>query len=345
MKKSHIKAIGIFLLKLIGTVGFLYWAISQIEDTGSLADNFKRALQSPFWVSVGLSLAGLSILTAALRLHILLRTQAIREPFSYIFRLTLYGALFNIASIGTAGGDAIKMIYLMRRHPDKKIGITISVMVDHLVGFLATGIIFLLFAWGFGAAVSTKGLAGQNIFMAATVFQAGGLLFIFISFFLCSPTMMTFCRNKLPKIAANKWVQSITSAMDLFREHWKYAASALVVSLALSAAFFLTYFAGLRSLEQEVSAATVLSVMPIVDVVASLPISISGLGVRERAFEFLLSQLTGIPTSAAIAASLIGFLFHTFWGLVGGIAFLTERSANKTTELDPPTSLNQSSHG
>ena len=76
--------------------------------------------------------------------------------------------------------------------------------------------------------------------------------------------------------------------------------------------------------------------MPIVDVVASLPISISGLGVRERTFDFLLNQLTGTPTGMAVAASLIGFVFHSFWGLIGGIAFITEPARSKL-----PTLLNE----
>ena len=68
-----------------------------------------------------------------------------------------------------------------------------------------------------------------------------------------------------------------------------------------------------------------MAVMPVVDVIAALPISISGLGVRERTFEFMLGQLTGIAPSAAVSASLIGFLFNIFWGLVGGLAIITAR--------------------
>jgi hypothetical protein len=74
--------------------------------------------------------------------------------------------------------------------------------------------------------------------------------------------------------------------------------------------------------------------MPVVDVVSSLPISISGLGVRERTFDFLISQLTGIPPAAAVAAALIGFLFNLFWGIVGGLAIITARHHRKAESVN-----------
>ena len=105
----------------------------------------------------------------------------------------------------------------------------------------------------------------------------------------------------------------------------------MIASFVLSASFSLVFFAALRALDPPVSAATVRSVMPIVDVATALPMSISGLGVRERAFDFLLSKLTGVPTGTAVSASLIGFLFTLFWSLVGGLAIITSRNAKKDT--------------
>ncbi|MGC4016376.1 MAG: hypothetical protein QM755_17920 [Luteolibacter sp.] len=49
--------------------------------------------------------------------------------------------------------------------------------------------------------------------------------------------------------------------------------------------------------------------------------------------DFFLHELTGIPTAAAVAASLIGFLFNLFWGLVGGLAILTARRSNPSDTL------------
>lgn len=326
MKKGHVKALGFFLLKLAGTVLFLWWAFSQIEDKSTLTDNFYRALRSPFWVCFGLAMALFSLLANAFRWQFLLRAQGIAQPFGYILRLTFYGAFFNIVSLGGAAGDAAKIVLLIRREPEKKVGVAMSVVVDHIIGFISGSIIFLLFTWGFGTMDLAKGETARNTFVAATWFQLGGLVGIALSVVSCTPRMLAFGRRRLPLITNNRWIDKITTVLDLYRTRWTYCVWSLFASFALAACYYLTFYAGLRALGEEVPASTVMAVMPVVDVIAALPISISGLGVRERTFEFLLSQLTGVPASSAVSASLIGFLFNIFWGLVGGLAIITARS-------------------
>jgi uncharacterized membrane protein YbhN (UPF0104 family) len=326
MNKRHARIIGLFALKLAGTVGFLWWALSGIEDKHTLAENFHRALRSPLWVAYGLGMALISLLASALRWQFLLRAQSIRQPFPYIFRLTLYAAFFNIASLGAAAGDAAKIVLLMRREPEKKLGVTVSVMVDHVIGFLTGCIIFLVFTWGFGTMDGVTEPGARATFVAATWLHIGGLFLVLLSVFSCTPRMLSFGRRYMPRITDNRWVDAITTALDLHRKRWRFAFYSMLASFVLAGSYYLTFYAGLRSLGGEVAATTVIAVMPVVDTVAALPISVSGLGVRERTFDFLLSRLTGIETSEAVAASLIGFLFNLFWGLIGGLAILTARS-------------------
>ncbi|MGJ8633112.1 MAG: lysylphosphatidylglycerol synthase transmembrane domain-containing protein [Luteolibacter sp.] len=335
MKRPSAKTIGIFLLKLLGTILFLWWAFSRIEDKQALAENFSLALRSPTWVATGLALAFLSQVAAAYRWYFLLRAQDIHQPFLYILRLTFYAAFFNIASFGGAAGDAAKIVLLIRREPEKKIGVTVSVMIDHVIGFIAASIIFLVFTWAFNTIDASNEAAAKQTFVAATWFQVAGLVGFGLSVLSCTPWMLARGRKFFPKITDNRWVDSITTALDIYRTKWIYAVWSLLASFVLAATFYLTFWVGLRTLDQEIPAATIMAVMPVVDVITALPISISGLGVRESTFDFLLSRLTGIPTSAAVAASLIGFLFNLFWGIFGGLAIITatqrkDNSANST---------------
>ena len=330
MKQHQAKALGLFLLKLFGTAAFLWWALSRMEDKQSLTENFQLALRAPYWVAAGIGFAFLSILANAFRWFFLLRAQAIHEPFGYIFRLTLYGCFFNIASFGGAAGDAAKIVLLCRRVPGKKIAITTSVMVDHVVGIISSSVIFLVSTWGFGIIDELGDAAGRATFIAATWFQVGGVVGILLSILSCHPALLSRGRRYFPSITDNRWVDAITTALDLYRTSWKYVFSALLASFVLSISFYLTFFAGLRSLDQPIGAITITAVMPIVDVITSLPISISGLGVRERTFDFLIGKLTGIPTDIAVAASLIGFLFTLFWSLAGGLMIMTSRTSAKS---------------
>jgi hypothetical protein len=65
--------------------------------------------------------------------------------------------------------------------------------------------------------------------------------------------------------------------------------------------------------------------LPIILTIASLPISLSGIGVREQLFQNVLSGMFGTPEGLAVMISITGFLIVVFWGLVGGCVYLVYR--------------------
>ena len=325
-RSSHLKIIGIYTLKALITCAFLYWALSQVDDHCTLKDHFYQALKSPFWVLAGLSFAGISIFAGALRYFILLRTQSISVTFAYICKLSFIAALFNIISLGALAGDAVKLIGVMRHHPHKKTTITMVLLMDHLVGFVSGGLIFLFFVWGGGVIHRVDNELIQQALIYATLFQVVALVAISLIFFTNPTRRHRWFESKFPKLAANGYIKSVMTAVHVFQNQKKVAFSALAVSFLLSLSFFMSFYVGLRTVDQPLSVSSVLTVMPVVDVASSLPISISGLGVREKTFEFFLSELTDVSSGAAVSASLIGFLFYVFWGLIGGLLLIFERS-------------------
>jgi hypothetical protein len=64
------------------------------------------------------------------------------------------------------------------------------------------------------------------------------------------------------------------------------------------------------------------TIMPIVTVIISLPITPSGIGFRETLFEILLSDLCNVPSEVGVLISLVGFAFFVVFGLAGGIIYL-----------------------
>ena len=62
-------------------------------------------------------------------------------------------------------------------------------------------------------------------------------------------------------------------------------------------------------------------VIAIADGVASLPVTIAGLGVREQAFRIMLEKWYGVPAAAAVATSLTGFSLSLIWVAVGALGF------------------------
>jgi hypothetical protein len=63
---------------------------------------------------------------------------------------------------------------------------------------------------------------------------------------------------------------------------------------------------------------------PLVDVVAMLPVSISGIGLREGGYLFFLGRL-GVAPERAIASSIVWLAIVVASGLVGGLVFVLYR--------------------
>jgi hypothetical protein len=108
-----------------------------------------------------------------------------------------------------------------------------------------------------------------------------------------------------------------------FRHPWLFTGFA--VSTLSTASAFAAYWAAARAVGAPVELQQMLGIMPAVDLLASLPVTISGLGVRENLLIELLGPLPGCGPVRALAASLLGFAAIGLWGLVGGVWLLFSR--------------------
>lgn len=311
----------------MGISGALLWLLFREHD---LSQEILPRLQSMWhhwpWALAGIGCAFLTLYLTALRWHIILRGIEPELPFSMVLRVELVAAFFNISSIGVVGGDAYKVMTLYRRLPGKAVPVSVSLILDHLTGFVSVSLLFLLCAaltsgrWHeFGSDVRLI-VIGYAIYTGvATV----GLLFSWVSL---RPDLLAWGRRTfpntfgLPKFAGVierlSRVQSIATAL------WGRMLSATLTAAWMHVMFFLSFYCGLRAVGGVAPVLDVLTAMPIVDTAASLPVSISGLGVRERAFEALLSGIAGVPESIGVSASLAGWLLNLSWGLFGGLLFL-----------------------
>jgi uncharacterized membrane protein YbhN (UPF0104 family) len=128
-------------------------------------------------------------------------------------------------------------------------------------------------------------------------------------------------RRLFQRPALRKFVE----ACDALRRAWKQSLLALAHSLLMFACHFGLFYCGLRAVGGDAPIAEFLAAMPLIDAAAGLPVSISGLGVRETTFEILVGGLTGLAAPVAVAASLAGWLFTVAWGLLGGLWFVARR--------------------
>jgi uncharacterized membrane protein YbhN (UPF0104 family) len=301
-----------------------------------IAPRLRALLTNWPWTLVGIAFAFLSLFLTAVRWHIILRGQVPDLPFHIVLRTEIISAFFNISSVGVVGGDTYKIMSLSRRLPGQTMPVSVSLVLDHLTGLLSVAV---LFAACMLLRASHWNEIGHDLRMLITgyaMYVGGALVGLLISWFSFKPSLLAWGRRTFPGTMGNPKLSGLIARLSQIHEVaarlWQRTLSASVVSIGMHAAFFMSFYCGLRAVGGAAPVLDVLTAMPIVDAAASLPVSISGLGVRERTFEALLAGLANVPEAVGISASLTGWIFSLFWGIVGGVMFLSARH----TAVIPP---------
>src|SRR6267154_1236414 len=69
-------------------------------------------------------------------------------------------------------------------------------------------------------------------------------------------------------------------------------------------------------------------IMPVVNTLSAMPISLGGLGVREGLVQVFLNRLCGVRETDAVLISSTGYFLPFCWGLIGGGLYLFYRPSD-----------------
>ena len=325
------KAFLIFLLKLALTGLCLWWAFSQVKFDRSI---FTRPGAIDYrWLASGVALAGISIVFQGMRWWVFLRGQSLAVSLGRTIELTLIDSLFSLASVSGLGGDAARVLLLMRDHPRDKLVIAMAVMADHLAGLVSLALLFFIISVARFDAIVDQSILGRGVIHFAWFYLGGGLALVAMIFVCASPPVHRRIHGN-GRFARWPFMRRIPELYDVYRKNWWYALGGLMVSFLMLFAYFSSYYCGMRAVGGTAGYGAVISAMPVIDAISGMPISIGGVGVREKLFEVLMKDLAGVPPETAVAASLAGFACNVFWSGLGALFFLKKRDRISVAELE-----------
>lgn len=306
-------------LQLLVTLAVLYWVFRDDQKRAQMGEALRNADKT--WILIAIGMYGVVEIIAAARFEILLRVQGIRIGWLRSAALVMIGVFFNLFMFGATGGDVVKVFYLLKETPGKKATAFLAVIMDRLVGLLAlitmaSVFIGLRYQW-LAATDITRHLAQVLIFILAA-----GLLGIVMSFVITSFNLVHKLPSRMP--FHDKMVE-LSAACNLYGRAWKTSLLALLLSIVAHLGYFGIFYCAARSLNAGVSALDFATIMPIVNTITAMPISVSGVGWREFLFEKLLGNLCGVPDAVAVLISSMGFLVVICCSLVGGLIYLLYR--------------------
>ncbi len=325
------KAFLVFSFKLVLTGLCLWWAFSQVKFDRTLLG--RPGAIDYCWLAGGALLAGLSITLHATRWWFFLRAQSLKVSLGRTIELTMIDSLFSLASVSGLGGDAARIILLMRDHPGKKLVIGMAVMTDHLAGLVSLALLFFIISVAKFEMLADQSILGRGLIQFAWFYLGGGLAMVFMMFVCASPPIHRMIHRN-GRFSSWPTIQKIPELYDIYRKNWRFALAGLGVSFLMLGAYFSSYYCGMRAVGGKADYGAVMSAMPVIDAISGMPISIAGVGVRERLFQVLMKDLAGVPPETAVAASLAGFSCNVLWAGLGALFFLKKRDRISSADLE-----------
>ncbi len=322
------------LLQTVVTVAILAWVFRDPQNNRQMWEALTRAHTG--WIWLALVAFGLAELMAVGRWQILLRVQGIFIGWCRLTALVMIGMFFNIFMPGGTGGDVVKILYLLKEARGKEAAALLAVMVDRVIGLLALIIIAaVVIALRYDWLTSTPVTAGL-LYTLMLIFGSA-LAFIVISFGLTRAGLV----HKLPqRLPLREKLIEMSVAYQQYARAWRASLLAIVVSIPVHLLSFVQFYFVARAFGAggKASLWDFTALMPIVNTIAAMPISLGGAGVREGLFVKLLGDLCGIDHATATIISLTGYCVIVLGGIVGGIIYLFYRpSQGAPPALDDAT--------
>lgn len=246
---------------------------------------WQNIRQFPLWLlSICFGLVFSGMIFNAVRWHVLLSSRDVNIPFGEVVRTVFAGAFASNFLPSTIGGDAVRIVSVMRFTSDYVLSFTL-VIVDRGMNIAAT-FTFLPFSWiTFGERIFEMIGSQSYSFLFAGALPLKNRLPMFIK---------RIFRRFLNTFSA--WLHQPMAMLKAFIISW---ISVFVI--------YLSFWLLARSLGIPVTLVQLAGIEFIVYVVTLVPVSFNGYGVREVIFTSLLMQMGATLEQSAILTLLSRF--------------------------------------
>jgi uncharacterized protein (TIRG00374 family) len=286
---------------------------TQFKDAQSLIKILKTV--SIPWLILSASTHIFGIWITAVRWKALLRTQKINISTRFLTSTVLIGFFFNNFLPSTIGGDVFRT-YDVAKKANKPLGTSASIIVvERFSGIIsaATYAVIALFL-GFTA------IGRQSIIIPIIIFFTVCLI---LGFIIINPSILKLGKLVKKIKFLEKLKQKLSNIYNTFLSFKKYKmvlVKALIYSFLLQFAVILNYYLAARAIGINLSLTTFIFIVPVVAIIAMIPISIGGIGLRENSIVYIMVAM-GVANEKAALCSLILFAMLIFIGIIGGIIY------------------------
>lgn len=312
------------VLRIVVSAGMLGFLLTKIEANGARVVP-EWSLSTGLWLAGAAALTLASIAISALRWRTVL--SALGQPARFRRLLSHYLAGQFVANVlpTTIGGDVLRVSRLARdngRMPDS----FASVVLERLTGWLVLPVITFV-GLLINPPLQDLGRPTQLAFSLA----CGTLVALVL-------VLVAVAAQRFGEVDAERgwkrFLAAVSLGLNRLRRHPRHAVSVLAVGFAYQLTLVAAAVMAARALGiPDAGPTALLAFFPAVAIAQVLPISISGLGVREGLFALFLQPL-GVPTAQAVALGILLYLLNLLVSLLGAPSFAVGGRGRRRERLD-----------
>lgn len=314
----------------------LIWLILDRIPFSAVREKLSQI--DPILIAATLPLSLFVIFASALRWHAL--SLGLIPIFTAV-RYTWIGMFYGAILPGGVSGDVAKGASLALRHNDVRVSrLPISILADRVMGLLGLLIVFSLSCAGFALSEST-----QRADLRQFAWWGFGLSFVALSTSVAltadwGKRLSSAFIDILPKGRLQATALSLRVAFYDLLSRPRLLMGTLALSVLIHLANTAAYSILLGSLAVHLPIGQVVVFYTSLSVIVMLPISISGMGLRDW-FSLAFFAGLGLPGATGVAFSWVTLAIGTTVASVGGLIQLLEIffGRNKPRVLSSPSSL------
>ncbi|MBS0246344.1 MAG: flippase-like domain-containing protein [Proteobacteria bacterium] len=303
------------LLKAAISILLLYLSLRAV-NLAVLGERLSRL--HPGWLIVAVGILAAQVFLLAARWRLIATGCGIASSFRTTLRISFIAMFFNQVLPSTVGGDAAR-IWMLAREGGGWAASAYSVLLDRVAGIVAlTLIVFICLPWTL--TLVQDPVARIVLILIGGSAIAGSFVFLAIGHIRWKPLMHWAPTRHLVEVSRTGW--RICGS-------WRDLTAIGTMSFTVHLMTILAAWCMMQSVSAMTSFALLLYLVPPVILIATVPVSIAGWGVREGSM-IVAFAYAGLPQSDGLVVSvLIGLTFFAI-GAIGGVIWILNSGRRST---------------
>lgn len=307
-------AIAVLLAKLLLSLALLVLVLAKVH-LAPVVDILRQA--NPFLVALWYALVPVVVAFSAWRWKVLAPSLSYRTAVKY----TWIGLFFGHVLPGSIAGDIAKGVSLALKDSAGRAGLAASIIAEKIIGLVA---LLVLFDLACAVIYTLYGDAWPQVRDLAALALVLSLLGVFATAIVALVSVrggfsVTGSRLRF----AGRLAEGIAAAASFYRNRPSLVVKGFVISVAIHIMNIVAMYVSFRALRVDAGLLFASVVYPVLSVMLLIPISVSGIGVRDATLA-LLFTLFGLSAASGVALSWLTLVAVIPNVAVGGLIQLAE---------------------